>query len=492
VNLTPSARSIQHRLIQHHPFTSGEVCYDAPAKHPSTILRRIGTMASFHRFFQDMSAQTCFRLPQILLPRPGIDLAKWAVIACDQYTSEPDYWRRVAREVGDAPSTLNLIFPESHLGMADAPSRIGRIQDTMRSYLANGLLYEHKGAIYVERTVGHRIRRGLMLELDLEQYDFGSKSASPIRPTEGTMVERLAPRIEVRRGAELELPHILVLIDDPACTVIEPIGAERHRLAKLYETDLMLGGGHVAGYAVDRAQGERVTQALRTLASPPAFTKRYGVPDETAVMLFAVGDGNHSLATAKAFWESIKGAVGMDHPSRFALVEVENIHDHALEFSPIHRLLFGVSADVRQAMVEEFGSRVSCSDVPSSVAMRERVHAMDGGSRHVAGMIGPGPRFSVIEIADPQSTLAVGTFQAFVDGFIKRGGATHVDYVHGDDTLECLAMNSGSVGIHLPAVSKDNLLRMVVREGPLPRKTFSMGEANEKRFYIEARRIRPA
>ncbi len=182
----------------------------------------------------------------------------------------------------------------------------------------------------------------------------------------------------------------------------------------------------------------------------------------------------------------------MDHPSRFALVEVENIHDRAIEFSPIHRLLFGVSADVRRAMVEEFGSRVSCSDVPSSVAMRERVHAMDGGSRHVAGMIGPGPRFSVIEIADPQSTLAVGTFQAFVDRFIKRGGATHVDYVHGDDTLECLAMNSGSVGIHLPAVSKDKLLRMVVREGPLPRKTFSMGEANEKRFHIETRQIRPA
>lgn len=437
-----------------------------------------------------MSAQTCFRLPRILLPRPGLDLAKWAVIACDQYTSEPDYWRKVAREVGDAPSALNLIFPESHLGTVDAPARIVRIQDMMRSYLGNGLLYEHKGPIYVERTVGDRIRRGLMLELDLEQYDFGSKSASPIRPTEETMVERLAPRIEVRRGAELELPHILVLIDDPACTVIEPIGAERQTLTKLYETDLMLGGGHVAGYAVDRAQGERVTQALRTLASLSAFAKRYGVPDETAVMLFAVGDGNHSLATAKVFWDSIKGAVGMDHPSRFALVEVENIHDRALEFSPIHRLLFGVSADVRQAIVEEFGSRASYCDVPSSVAMRECVREIQGGSRHAAGMIGPGQHFSVIEITDPQCNLAVATFQAFVDRFIKQGGATHVDYVHGDDTLERLAMNSGNVGIHLPALTKDDLLRMVVREGPLPRKTFSMGEANEKRFYIEARRIR--
>jgi Protein of unknown function (DUF1015) len=436
-----------------------------------------------------MGAQTCFRLPQILLPRPGIDLAKWAVIACDQYTSEPDYWRSVARAVGEAPSTLHVIFPEVYLGTADAASRIRRIQDTMQSYLSNRMFREHDGAIYVERTLGDRIRRGLMLELDLEQYDFGSKSTSPIRPTEGTMVERLAPRIAVRRGAELELPHILVLIDDPAGTVIEPIGAERGNLTRLYETDLMLGGGHVAGYAVDPAQGERVTHALHALASPAAFAKRYGVPEETAVMLFAVGDGNHSLATAKAFWESIKGSVGMDHPSRFALVEVENIHDPALEFSPIHRLLFGVTADVREAMAEAFGSRLSCTDLPSAAAMRERVHATSG-SRHAVGLIEPDRRFSVIEIADPRSSLAVGTFQPFIDRFIERHGATHVDYVHGDGALERLATEARNVGLHLPAVSKGDLLRMVVREGPLPRKTFSMGEANEKRFYIEARRIR--
>jgi hypothetical protein len=280
-----------------------------------------------------------------------------------------------------------------------------------------------------------------------------------------------------------------VLIDDPACTVIEPIGAERQALAKLYETDLMQGGGHVAGYAVDRARGERVTQSLRTLANPWAFATRYGVPTGTPVMLFAVGDGNHSLATAKACWDSVKGSVGMDHPSRFALVEVENIHDPALEFSPIHRLLFGVSADIRQALAAEFGSRLSCTDVPAGMAMRERVRAAQG-SRHAAGLIGPGAHFSVIEVADPQSTLAVGTFQPFIDRFIECGGATRVDYVHGDDALERLATNGTDVGIHLPGVSKDDLLRMVVREGPLPRKTFSMGEANEKRFYIEARRIR--
>src|SRR5437867_1881182 len=182
-----------------------------------------------------MGAEASFRLPRILLPRPGIDLAKWAVIACDQYTSEPEYWRSVAREVGEAPSTLHLIFPEAYLGTPDATSRIRRIQDTMQGYLSKRMFDERDGPIYVERTLGDRIRRGLMLELDLEQYDFGSKSTSPIRPTEGTMVERLAPRIEVRRDAELELPHILVLIDDPACTVIEPLGAERPTLPRLYE-----------------------------------------------------------------------------------------------------------------------------------------------------------------------------------------------------------------------------------------------------------------
>jgi len=436
-----------------------------------------------------MGNQSGFRLPQILLPRPDIDLAKWAVIACDQYTSEPEYWRRVAREVGDAPSSLHLIFPEAYLGSADTPARVRQIQDTMRRYLADGLLRERNGAIYVERTIDHRIPRGLMLELDLEHYDFGSQSTSLIRPTEGTMVERLAPRIEVRSGAELELPHILVLIDDPAGTVIEPIGTERETLTKLYETELMLGGGRVAGYAVDGVHSERVVRALRALASPQTFAARYGVPADTPVMLFAVGDGNHSLATAKAMWDSVKGTLGMDHPSRYALVEVENIHDPALEFAPIHRLLFDVSANVRQALAASFGSRLTITDVPSATVMRERVRTPHG-ARHAAGLIGPGARFSVIEIADPQSTLAVGTLQPFIDGLIGRGGAKHVDYVHGDDVLERLSMQSGSVGIHFAAVGKRDLLRMVVRDGALPRKTFSMGEANQKRYYIEARRIR--
>ena len=436
-----------------------------------------------------MDIHTGFRLPHICLPRPGIDLRKWAVIACDQHTSEPAYWQQVAQEVGDAPSTLHLIFPEAYLGSADAPARIRRIQDTMRRYLAEGLFVERDGAVFVERTVGGRTRRGLMLELDLEHYDFGAASTSLIRPTEGTMVARLAPRIEVRRGAALELPHILVLIDDPDRTVIEPLAAARLALPRLYETDLMCGGGHVAGYAVDAAHSARAVQALRALADPQAFAARYGVPAGTPAMLFAIGDGNHSLATAKSIWQSARATAGMDHPSRYALVEVVNIHDPALDFAPIHRLLFGVTADVRQALVQGFGARVSCTDVPSAAAMRERVVAAAGGPRLIAGLIGPGPRCSVVEIAEPPSTLAVATWQPFIDGFIEQGGAREVDYVHGDEALERLAQHSGCVAFHLAAIGKSELMRRVVHDGPTPRKTFSMGEAHEKRFYVEARRI---
>ncbi len=435
-----------------------------------------------------MHANTGFRLPHLCLPRPGIDLAKWAVIACDQYTAEPEYWQRVAHEVGDAPSTLQLIFPEVYLGAADAPQRIARIQETMRRYLAEGQLVEHDGAVLVERRIGRHLRRGLMLELDLEHYDFSPSSTSLIRPTEGTIVERLAPRIEVRRGAELELPHILVLIDDPACSVIEPVAAERDALRALYDTELMGGGGHVSGHALTAEQGERIVRALQALAEPRAFEARYAVPAGTPPMLFAVGDGNHSLATAKSIWEQVKATVGLQHPSRWALVEVVNIHDPALAFEPIHRLLFGVSADVRQALAEEYGPRLRCIDVDSAEAMRQRLKGQRAAQAF--GLIGPGARFSVIEISEPPSSLAVGTVQAFVDRFIAHGGAKEVDYVHGDDVLERLAQQSGHVGLHLDTVGKSELLKRVVLEGPLPRKTFSMGEAHEKRFYIEARRIR--
>ncbi|MCZ2291824.1 MAG: DUF1015 domain-containing protein [Burkholderiales bacterium] len=435
-----------------------------------------------------MNAKNGFRSPQLCLPAAGIDLRKWAVVACDQYTSEPEYWEAVEREVGDAPSTLRLIYPEVHLAAADKAARIEAIQATMRDYLARGLLADHKGAVYVERQVGGRTRRGLMLELDLEHYDFDARSASLIRPTEGTIVERIAPRVAVRRGAALELPHVMVLIDDPQGTVIEPLAQERDALAPLYDIELMAGGGHLRGMAVDAARWARVAAALDALAEPAAFARHYGVPEGTPVMLFPVGDGNHSLATAKATWNEIKPGAGADHPARFALVEVVNIHDPALQFEPIHRLLFGVTADLRQAMQQTFGAALRCADVPTAAAMREQV----GTDPRRFGVIGPGARCSVAELEGAPASLALDALQPFVDGLLADKAAADIDYVHGDDVLERLAQQPGNVGLHLPTIAKGELLRRVVHKGPLPRKTFSLGEAHEKRYYVEARRIVPA
>ncbi len=436
-----------------------------------------------------MSVHEGFREPRLYLPRPGVDLAKWAVVACDQYTSEPDYWERVAAAVGHAPSTLPLIFPEVFLGRPDAPARIAAIQQAMRECLAAGLLQPHDGAVLVERQLEHGTRRGLMLELDLEHYDFDSRSTSRIRPTEGTIVERLAPRIAVRSGAELELPHILVLVDDPQGTVIEPLAAAAASMPLLYDTPLMLGGGHLAGRAVPAALMAQAAAALDALAAAPAFEARYGVPPGTPPMLFAVGDGNHSLATAKQMWEQIKAQVGPDHPSRWALVEVENIHDPALRFEPIHRLLYGVRGDLRQALSAALGGRLQCTELASAAALQQALQQLPPGSQ-AAGLVGPGERCTLLHIGPPRSTLAVGTLQPLIDAFVEAGQADSIDYVHGDDVVQRLGRQPGQLGIVMPPVDKGELLRMVVREGPLPRKTFSMGEAHEKRYYMEARRIR--
>lgn len=429
------------------------------------------------------------RLPRLCLPRPGVDLSRWAVVACDQYTSEPEYWQQVEQIVGDAPSTLQLIFPEVHLEAADAAQRIGRIQAAMQQVLAQGLLVEHEGAVLVERTVDGRTRRGLMLEIDLEHYDFSPTSTSRVRPTEGTIVARLAPRIAVRRQAALELPHILVLIDDPGCTVIEPIAAARDALPLLYDTALMLGGGRVSGRAVDASRGAAAMAALDALAQPAVFEPRYGVPPGTPPMLFAVGDGNHSLATAKALWDEMRATAGPDHPARWALVEVENIHDPALHFAPIHRLLFGVTADLRAVLAEAFGPRVTVSPVADAAAMRQRVAAPPPGTQ-VIGLIEPGRGCSLITLADAPAPLAVGSLQPLLDRVLQQGGAAQIDYVHGDEVIDRLGRQPGCAGFHLPTPSRHELLTRVVHGGPLPRKTFSMGEAHEKRYYVEARRIR--
>ncbi|MGD9835836.1 MAG: DUF1015 domain-containing protein [Piscinibacter sp.] len=439
-----------------------------------------------------MATPDCFRAPRLLLPRAGIDLHRWSVIACDQYTSDAGYWARVAAEVGDAPSTLHLILPEVFLASADKPERIARIQATMKRYLAEGLLREHTGAVLVERALPDgRVRRGLMLELDLEHYDYAPASTSLIRPTEGTIVERIAPRVEVRQGAELELPHILVLIDDPQHTVIEPLAAQRANHATLYDTPLMARGGRVTGMALDAPAQAHAMQALRALGDGAAFAARHGLPAGTPPMLFAMGDGNHSLATAKACWERIKATAGPDHPARWALVEVENIHDTALEFSPIHRLLIGVTGDLREALAAHFGAQLRILEQPDAAAMRAALAALPR-TEHAAGLVQPGGRHALAVVSGmPAAQLDVATFQGFVDALLARGGAREVDYVHGDDALAQLAGAEGHAGLHLATLGKSELIGRVARHGPLPRKSFSMGEADEKRFYLEARRIRP-
>ncbi len=427
------------------------------------------------------------KIPQVYLPKHGTELARWAVIACDQFTSQPEYWQKVEQVVCENPSTFNLTLPEIYLEKPDEAERIKNIQTAMRKYLDNRILEPREGMIYVERTVGGRTRKGVILALDLERYDYTHGSSSLIRATEGTIVERLLTRMKIREDAVLELPHTLVLIDDPDFTVIEPLEAAKDRLEKLYDFDLMLGSGHLTGYAVNLDAEARVVKALQTLAQPDVFAEKYGVNDQP-VLLFAMGDGNHSLATAKASWEKLKPTVGMNHPARYALVEIENIHDQALEFEPIHRVLFGVKKDIFAAMQAHFGENFTYTPVICAEEMLERVNNPESAG-HLFGMLGGGETFGVAAISNPCCNLPVGTLQIFLGRFLEEGGAEKIDYLHGEQALCKLGAQPGNVGFYLPGMQKSDLFKTVILDGALPLKTFSMGEAHEKRFYMEARKI---
>jgi Protein of unknown function (DUF1015) len=428
------------------------------------------------------------QVPSVFLPRQGIDLCKWAVIACDQFTSQPEYWHKVEEIVGDAPSTLNLIFPEVYLDQPGADERIRRIQHSMQDYLSANLLVPHEGMVYVERQMGGKMRKGLVLALDLEQYDYTKGSSSLIRATEGTIVDRLPPRIRIREGASLELPHILVLIDDPEGSVIEPVERSKQQLKELYDFELMAGSGHLKGCLVDDVDIEaRIIRALEQLAKPETFATKYGIGMEQPVLLFAMGDGNHSLATAKAIWEKKKKQVGMDHPSRYALVEIENVHDQGLTFAPIHRVVFSLKQDVLKSMGEHFQSGYSYMPCVGQSEMVARVEASSGRPQTI-GVVSP-QEFGWIEITNPSSNLPVGTLQAFLDDFMQQGGAEKIDYVHGEDVVFKLGQAPGNMAFYLPGMNKSDLFKTVILDGALPRKTFSMGEAHEKRFYMESREI---
>lgn len=424
----------------------------------------------------------------ILLPKGGIDLTRWAVIACDQFTSQPEYWKAVAKQVGEAPSTFHMILPEVYLGTPEEKSRVQTTQARMQTYLQDGTLVSHEGMIYVERTVDGKTRHGLMLALDLEKYDFNKGSHSLIRATEGTILDRLPPRIRIREGAAVELPHILVLIDDPEDGLFGTIEKHKNTLPLAYDFDLMQGSGHLTGRIVtDEKLEAMVVASLEHLAQPDVFEKKYKVSAEKGVLLFAVGDGNHSLATAKSIWEALKPTVGLDHPARYALVEIENVHDKGLEFEPIHRVLFDVKEDTASALKQFFGDNLQIAQANGQAEMIRTVKTAKGPDQ-VFGMVTNG-NFAVVSITNPSSNLPVGTLQTFLDSWLKNGKASQIDYVHGDDVVCELGNKPGNVGFYLAGMPKSDLFKTVILDGALPRKTFSMGEAHEKRFYMECRKI---
>ncbi len=432
-----------------------------------------------------------FAVPDVMLPKKGADLYRWAVVACDQYTSQPDYWARVKDTVADAPSTLHLVYPEVFLNESEneKEARIKSIHDTMGKYLADGIFETYEGLIYVERTVDDRVRRGIVGCIDLERYSFKPGSTSLVRATEGTILERIPPRVRIRKGAPMEFPHILILVDDPKDTMLAPLQAGKDSLTKLYDFDLMEEGGHLAGFLVDSLElEEKVVAALEQLAQPNVFIDKYGVAKETPVLLYAVGDGNHSLATAKTIWEDAKkeGAT-LDSPLRWALVEYGNLHDPALIFEPIHRLMFDLPQDydIVAEFTKHYAGKVNEQNVADLKEM-EKLVATSTAQLHKIGVICP-KGLRVLEVAQPGFEMPVATLQTFLDPVIQRFGLDTIDYIHGADVLESMAKVEGKIGFLLPAMDKNDLFKSVIMEGALQRKTFSMGDAHEKRFYLEGR-----
>lgn len=431
---------------------------------------------------------TPIRLPKLLMPREGIDLSKWAVIACDQYTSQPDYWNNADAIVGDAPSTLRLTLPEVYLEQPDVKERTAKIQDAMQRYQQDGTLTEYEpGMMLVERTTKSGTRRGVVLSFDLEAYDYQAGSQSLIRPTEKTVVERIPPRLAVREGASLELPHIMLLIDDPDHKVIEPLFADKDAFRKAYDTDLMLDGGHLSGWFVPEGkETAALIERLNGLTDPETFNKKYGLTGEHAVLPYAVGDGNHSMATAKANWERIKQALSeeerQDHPARFVLAEVVNIHDDSLEIEGIHRVLFHIHPrEVFQAADDFFrlhGGMAYCGEPKSAPSTNVQSFPCMFHGEQVT-----------LCIVDSPWALPVATLQNFLDDFLAKNPKSHIDYIHGADVVRELSQDARNMGFLLPDPAKEDLFRGVILDGVLPRKTFSMGEAQEKRYYMEARKI---
>jgi uncharacterized protein (DUF1015 family) len=412
----------------------------------------------------------------MLLPKDA-DMTRWSVVACDQFTSQPEYWERVEQFVGDAPSTLRLILPESRLGTEREAASVREINETMQQYLQEGVFrtLEHS-LIYVERRQANgKIRRGIVGAVDLDHYDYRPGASSLIRATEGTVLSRIPPRVAVRKDAPLETSHIMLLIDDPMKTAVEAIGARKEEMELVYQFELMENGGSISGWRVTKEQEEALAAALSVLSDPAEVSRKYQMED-VPPLLFAVGDGNHSLATAKETYERQKRTTPREQwdtlPARFAMAELVNLHDDSLEFEPIHRVVFDVSPE----------------DVISKLLAWYKGAFRGQGEGHQISYVF-GETEGVITIPSPKAKLEVGTLQSFLDEYIKAYGGK-VDYIHGGDVTRELARQPGNIGFILPAMAKSQLFPTVMAEGVLPRKTFSMGEAWDKRYYLECRKIR--
>lgn len=403
------------------------------------------------------------KIPKILLPSKDIDPTKWAVIACDQFTSQPDYWERLDDLVGDAKSTLKLIYPEAYLERDDKEARTQAINDTMQEYLAQGVFSEVEDFVLVDRQIADgRHRIGLMISIDLDDYEYTPFNTALIKATEKTVVERLPARIAVRKGASIELPHIMLLMDDDK-DILGELYANRDSMDKLYDFTLNMGGGRLVGYRVK--DSEKVRAGLEELASGEVSKSKYGV--EQSIM-FVVGDGNHSLATAKECWENIKKTLTpeqtLTHPARYALCELVNLHDSSLEFSPIHRVMFNVG--------EEFISYLQdrlVGDDTTIANYKDKQYLL-----HI----------------NSSPSDAIADIQQAIDDYLATHSKAYVDYVHGEEYTLDVARSNDAVAIFMPTISKQSLFGYVARRGVLPRKSFSMGHAEDKRYYMEAKLIK--
>ena len=421
-----------------------------------------------------------FTRADILLPTFSGDkdsMKKWSVVACDQYTSEPDYWNAVTNITKGSDSTLSLTVPEIYLNDNDIDERIAHTNEAMKSYMERQVFTEYKHVyIFVERTLRSGVKRlGIVGAVDLEEYDFSVGSKTKIRATEGTVVSRIPPRLKVRKDALIELPHIMLLIDDDTCDIIESNAACTDTFKKVYDFDLMQDSGHITGYILSDSAADALDKKLATLSDLTAFNQKYGTKED-APLVYAMGDGNHSLATAKTYYENLKKEIGEEKaknsPARYALCELVNLHDKSLVFEAIHRVIFSADGEAfLKSLEQEFD--VSYDE---NVKGQSFIFVHNGTEKKVT-------------ITNPKEYLTVATLQKALDAFVEKHGG-EIDYIHGEDVVTSLCKDPSNFGIILDAMDKSDLYKSVILDGALPRKTFSMGDACDKRFYTEARKIK--